>query len=381
MKTVQLRKNKNSDWEYLSDKLELKEPLVLVFGNRFMLESETIFEEIKSIFKDGHIVFGSASGDISAHSVTDETITITAIEFEKSSFIIKTTNVLNDNNEVERDSFTVGKDLINQLPHDGLKHVFVVSEGSFINGSQLTKGMNSSTEDNILITGALCGDEARFEKTISSYNENPKPGEIVAIGLYGESLEVTFSINGGWTPFGPERVVTKSEGNVLYELDNLPALDLYKKYLGEKANELPGAALLYPLNVKSVEDNNSIVRTILNIDEKENSMILAGDIFKDSNVQLMMTNVDNIVNAAEKAAISAAEARENKPELAILVSCIGRKLVLDQRVEEEVEEVMEVVGEATTITGLYSYGEIAPFIGENNCQLHNQTMTITLISE
>ena len=381
MKTVQLKKHKNSDWKYLSENIRLKEPLVLVFGNRYLLEEETIFEEVKAIFKDGHIVFGSACGDISSESIDDETITITAIEFEKSKFLIKTTNVLNEDSEAKIDSFSIGKELISQLPEEGLKHVFVLSEGSFINGSQLTKGMNAATEDNLLITGALCGDDARFEKTISSYNENPKPGEIVAIGLYGETLEVTFSINGGWTPFGPERIVTKSEGNTLYELDNLPALDLYKKYLGEKANELPGAALLYPINVKSKNGNNTIVRTILNIDEEENSMILAGDIFEDSKVQLMMTNVDNIVNAAEKAAVNALEFRKKKPELAILVSCIGRKLVLDQRVEEEVEEVMEVVGESTTITGLYSYGEIAPFIGESSCQLHNQTMTITLISE
>jgi hypothetical protein len=241
--------------------------------------------------------------------------------------------------------------------------------------------MNAGTNNNVLITGALCGDGARFEKTLASYNEKPKAGEIVAIGLYGASLEVTFSIKGGWTPFGPERIVTKSKGNILYELDNVPALDLYKKYLGDKSKELPSAALLYPLNVKSEKENQSIVRTILNIDEAENSMILAGDIFENSTVQLMMTNVDNIVGAAEEAAIKALKFRKKKPELAILVSCIGRKLVLDQRVEEEVEEVIEVVGNTATVTGLYSYGEIAPFVGESNCQLHNQTMTITLISE
>ncbi|WP_439129908.1 FIST signal transduction protein [Polaribacter sp.] len=381
MKIVQLRKKSNSDWQYLSEKINLVAPLVLVFGNRFMLEDDEIVNEIKSLFKNGHIVFGSASGDISSISVNDDSLTITAIEFEKSSFIIKTTNVLDSISKSPIDSLSVGKNLINQLPKEGLKYVFVLSEGSFVNGSQLTKGMNGTTEDNLLITGALCGDGARFEKTLSSYNENPKQGEIVAIGLYGETLEVSFSINSGWTPFGPERIVTKSKGNVLYELDNLPALDLYKKYLGEKSKELPGAALLYPLNVKTDNEKQKIVRSILNINEADNSMILAGDIFEDSKVQLMMTNVDNIVNGAEQAALNASELRNNKPELAILVSCIGRKLVLDQRVEEEVEEVMEVVGNTTTITGLYSYGEIAPFRGENNCQLHNQTMAVTLISE
>ena len=381
MKTVQLKRSKNSNWEYVSEKKELRAPLVLVFGNRFLLEDNAIYKEIRAIFNDGHIVFGSSCGDITSNSVDENSVTITAIEFEKSSFLIKTNNVLDVELGKEIDSLRIGKELIAQFPQQNLKNIFIVSEGSFINGSQLTKGMNAGTNNNVLITGALCGDGARFEKTLASYNEKPRAGEIVAIGLYGASLEVTFSIKGGWTPFGPERIVTKSKGNILYELDNVPALDLYKKYLGDKSKELPSAALLYPLNVKSEKENQSIVRTILNIDEAENSMILAGDIFENSTVQLMMTNVDNIVGAAEEAAIKALKFRKKKPELAILVSCIGRKLVLDQRVEEEVEEVIEVVGNTATVTGLYSYGEIAPFVGESNCQLHNQTMTITLISE
>lgn len=377
MKTVQLVKKNNQDWKYVTEKQELNKPLVLVFGNRYMLEDANVYNEVKSIFPSGHIIFGSACAEISSNTVNEDSITITAIEFKKSQFIIKTSNVLN----ADLDSYKTGNDLIKQFPQEGLKYVFVVSEGSFINGSQLTKGMTATTKDNLLITGGLCGDDARFEKTVASYNENPKEGEIVAIGFYGESLEISFSIHGGWIPFGPERTITKSKGNILYELDGQPALDLYKTYLGEKAKDLPGAALLYPLNVKSADEEQSIVRSILNINEEDNSVILAGDIKENSKVQLMMTNVDNIANASERAATQALEYRVNKPELALLVSCIGRKLVLDQRVEEEIEEVMEVLGKGTTISGFYSYGEIAPFHGEMACQLHNQTMTITLISE
>lgn len=377
MKTIQLKKRQNKDWQYLSPKIELKQPLVLVLGNRYMLEDDTIYSQVRELFPDGHLVFGSTSGDITADLVDDDSITITAIEFEKSTYQIKTSNVLNS----DLDSFKTGKDLVSEFPKENLKHIFVVSEGSFINGSELTKGMNAATQDNLLITGGLCGDAARFEKTVASYNENPKPGEIIAIGFYGDTFEASFSIHGGWTPFGPERIVTKSKSNVLFELDGQPALDLYKKYLGDKSKELPGAALLYPLNVKSENEKQSFVRTILNINEEENTMILAGDIPENSKVQLMMTNVDNIANASERAARQALEIRKNKPQLALLVSCIGRKLVLDQRVEEEIEEVVDVIGNATTICGFYSYGEIAPFNGESNCQLHNQTMTITLISE
>ncbi|WP_445747265.1 FIST signal transduction protein [Polaribacter sp.] len=379
MKTVQLRRNIDTNWQYLGENIPLVKPLVLVFGSRYLLEKNDIYQEVREIFNDGEIVFGSSAGDISSHSVDDDGITITAIEFEKSNFEIKTVNVKNQNQAVN--SFQAGYELIQQFDQENLKYVLVISDGSVINGSQLANGMNKVTHNDILITGALCSDAARFEKTICSYNENPKAGEIVAIGLYGEHLEISFAINDGWTPFGPERIVTKSKDNILYELDNKPALDLYKTYLGEKSKELPAAALLFPLKVKSSNENESIVRTILNIDEKENSMILAGDIAENSTVQLMMTNVDSIINAAEIAANKANHQRNKVPELAILVSCIGRKLVLDQRVEEEVDEVVEVVGNKTTICGLYSYGEIAPFNGENNCQLHNQTMTITLISE
>lgn len=344
-----------------------------------MLEDKAVYEDIRQLFPDGHIVFASSCAEISSNTVNQDSITITAVEFEKSKFIIKTSNVLN----TDLDSYKTGSDLIKQLPQEGLKYVFVVSEGSFINGSQLTKGMSSATEDNLVITGGLCGgDDARFEKTLAAYNENPKEGELVAIGFYGDSLEISFSIHGGWTPFGPERIVTKSKDNILFELDGQPALDLYKKYLGDKAKDLPGAALLYPLNVTSTDESQSIVRSILNINEEENAVILAGDIKENSKVQLMMTNVDNIANASERAATQALQYRKNKPELAILVSCIGRKLVLDQRVEEEIEEVIEVIGNDAVTTGFYSYGEIAPpFHGETSCQLHNQTMTITLISE
>ncbi|WP_369049431.1 FIST signal transduction protein [Tenacibaculum sp. UWU-22] len=378
MKIVQIQKEKHTDWKYLTKKQPLQNPLVFVFGDRYLLEDESIYEDVKKLFTGGHFVFGSTSANIVGESVEEQAITITAIEFEKTQFIVKSTNIFDS---LGKDCFENGNNLIKQFSTEGLKFIFVVSEGSFVNGSELTKGMSAATQNKILITGGLCGDDDRFEKTIASYNEKPKPGEVIAIGFYGDTLEATFSIRGGWIPFGPERVVTKSKANVLYELDGKPALDLYKKYLGEKSNQLPAAALLYPLNVKVEGQKESVVRTILNINEQDNTMILAGDIPKNATVQLMMSNVDKIASASGLAAKQALESRKNNPQLAILVSCIGRKLLLDQRVEEELEEVAEMVGDSTTLCGFYSYGEIGPFDGEKACQLHNQTMTITLISE
>lgn len=376
MKTLQVQRKTGEAWKYLSENISLNNPLVLVLGNRYLMEKENLYDEVRTLFPSGHLVFGSSCGELVAGAVNDEHITITAIEFERSTFEIQTFNI----KDAQGDSEKAGAAVVKKLNPEGLKHIFTLSEGSFVNGSALTKGMQEALPK-VLITGGLCGDDARFEKTLASYNEAPKEGEIIAIGFYGETFEASFSIYGGWTPFGPERLITKSDGNILYEIDGKPALDLYKTYLGDKAKELPGSALIYPLNVKSQGNDQSFVRTILTIDEEKNAMVLAGDVPEQSKVQLMMTNMDSIAAASETAATRAMEGRNAPPQLALLISCIGRKLVLDQRIEEEVEEVMSVVGNDVVISGMYSYGEIAPFYGERSCKLHNQTMTITLISE
>lgn len=377
MKIIQASKVENQDWNYFQEKIMLKNPLVLVFANRFLLEDEEILEDIRKEFPYEHIVFGSTAGEILCCNVFDNSISVTVIEFEKSSFVVERDNILKYNKSAK----TLGEALYNKIPKENLKHLFVLSEGSFVNGSSLIKGLENNIDSKISITGGMCGDDARFEKTVASYKENPKEGEVILIGFYGETLEITYSSFGGWIPFGPERIITKSEANILYEIDGQPALDLYKNYLGDKASELPQASLLYPLNVTPQDKKEPVVRTILNINNDHQSMILAGDVPMNSRVQLMMASVDGIGDGAKTAAEFAMKNRKNNPELAILVSCIGRKLVMSQRVEEEVEQVREIIGERIPMAGFYSYGEMAPFNGSRSCELHNQTMTLTLISE
>lgn len=378
MKIVQASKLENQDWKFLQEKVKLNNPLVLVFANRYLLEDEKVIADIREQFPYEHLVFGSTSGEIISCNVNDNSISVTAIEFENSSFIIKSDNILNYN----QDAKTLGEALYKEMPKENLKHLFVLSEGSFVNGSSLIDGLEQKMNATISITGGMCGDDARFEKTVASYKENPKAGEVILIGFYGDSLEISFASFGGWTSFGPERKITKSKGNILFEIDGKPALDLYKLYLGDKAKELPQASLLFPLNVIPEGKNEAVVRTILGINKDDNSMILAGDVPVNSRVQLMMASIDAIAMGAHHAAEIALENRKNAAELALIVSCVGRKLVMNQRVEEEIEQVQEILGKATPIAGFYSYGEMAPFNGINKaCELHNQTMTLTLISE
>ncbi|OIQ20169.1 MAG: histidine kinase [Flavobacterium sp. MedPE-SWcel] len=377
MKIVQAYKEKGKDWNYYSEKQVLKKPLVLVFGNRFLLEDKNVLSDIRNEFPYEDLVFGSTAGEIINVDVVEESVTVLAIEFEKSSFVVKRDSILEHN----KDTLSLGTSLSNQMPKEGLKHLFIVSEGSFMSGTSLIKGFENGFDESIPMTGGLCGDDTRFEKTLASYKEDPKEGEIILIGFYGDSLEISFASHGGWLGFGPERIITKSDGNVLYEIDDKPALELYKKYLGDKVEKLAESTLFYPLNVIAPGRKDAVVRTILSIDTENQTMVFADDIPENSRVQLMMASADGISQGAYNATKLAMKDRTKKPQLALPVTCIGRKLVLNQRMEEEAELIRQLVGEDTAIAGFYSYGEIAPFFGNTSCEFHNQTMTLTLISE
>ncbi len=232
------------------------------------------------------------------------------------------------------------------------------------------------------VTGGLSGDGTRFAKTYVLAGGEPRQNVVAAVGFYGERLRVGYASLGGWDPFGPDRLITRSSDNVLYELDGKSALSLYKQYLGEHASGLPSTALLFPLNVRVPGGDTPVVRTILAVDEDRQSMTFAGDVPEGSHAQLMRANFDRLIDGAGGAAVTSAGALGDHPaELAILISCVGRKLVLKQRIEEEVESVRDVMGAGTVLTGFYSYGEISPFTPSGKCELHNQTMTITSLCE
>lgn len=349
--------------------------LLLVFAGSSVLKQNTLASLLAEKFPNGIIAGCSTAGEIGGVRVSDDSVVITAIEFEKTR-LVKNSIDLDDASH----SLSAGKELMSSFDKEGLQHVFVLSDGLNVNGSQLVAGMRESVGENVSITGGLAGDGPDFNDTYIIDNAEIKNKCVVAIGFYSDSLKVGYGSLGGWDSFGLDRLVTKSIDNVLYELDGKPALELYKSFLGEQAKGLPASGLLFPLSMRIDGDEKPVVRTILAVDEEKQSLTFAGDIPEGAYVKLMKANVDRLITGAEGAA-KVTKSENNSPELAILISCVGRKLVLKQLVEEEVEAVQDVVGEDAMITGFYSYGEIAPFMQDAKCELHNQTMTITTFSE
>ena len=246
----------------------------------------------------------------------------------------------------------------------------------------LLAGFRKALPVTISLTGGLAGDGSDFTTTcVIDADGVPRSNRISAIGLYGSELEIGYGSFGGWDSFGIDRKITRSKENVLFEIDGTPALELYKSFLGEKASELPGSGLLFPLSLRTESDQMPVVRTILAVNEEDQSITFAGDMPNGGFVKFMKANIDRLINGAIKAAEISMQSESRSPELAILISCVGRKLVLKQLVEEEVEAARDILGKDTVITGFYSYGEISPFSNGAQCELHNQTMTITTFSE
>ncbi len=375
MKTFQMVRS-NSQWGFNHNQHDLKNPdLVICFGSKEQLKEPDGYDYILREYPDSTVIVASTSGEINNESVNDNTIIATGITFEYSQIVTHKVNVKD-----HRDSYQAGKLLAEKFDMDGLRLLFVLSDGQLVNGGDLVNGLNKRLSS-IPVVGGLAGDGANFQSTVVGLNNDVNEGNIVAVGFYGDKLRLGAGSKGGWDKFGPMRTITKSDKNVLFEIDGENALDLYKTYLGEYADKLPGSALLFPLAILE-SDGVELVRTILSIDQDGKSMTFAGNIPEGAKVRLMKANLDNLAAAAADAAtLSNISEPSDGDKLAILISCVGRKLIFGNRIDEELEAARDIVGDKTLITGFYSYGEIAPFSTFMKCELHNQTMTITTISE
>jgi len=374
----QCRWTEDAGWEP-STPHELKETanLVLLFGSTNILKHQLQLAFLQQMYPHALFLGCSTAGEICGTQVTDESLVATAIHFEHTT--VRGTHV---HMKDVTSSYEAGKHLAHSLETKDLAHVFVLSDGQVVNGSELVKGLTENLPNDITVTGGISGDGERFKETLVLLHDIPKPEVVAILGFYGSRLKVGYGSLGGWDPFGPERLVTKSRENMLYELDGKSALELYKKYLGDHAAGLPATALLFPLSLRSKANETGVVRTILGIDENQRSMTFAGDIPEGSYVRFMKANFDRLIDGAAGAAKTTYNAVSGQTaDLAVLISCVGRKMVLKQRVEEEVEGVRDVLGPETVLTGFYSYGEISPFTPNAKCELHNQTMTITTFSE
>lgn len=348
--------------------------LLLAFGAVADLETPGLVEAVRHDFPEARLAGCSTAGQISAMGVTDGSIALTAIRFARPAFRLAEAPLTS-----MEESRAAGEQLARMLAAPDLHDVVLFGQGVGVNGSRLIDGVAAIVGPDVGISGGLAGDGSSFHRTVVLSDGGVSDRSIVGIGFYGHRMRIGHGSFGGWQPFGPARRVTRAQGNVLYELDNAPALEVYKRYLGDHARDLPASGLLFPFSMLGADHGAvGLIRTILGINEADGSLTLAGDIADDGYLQLMHASADALIDGAEAAAELARDDEEaDGDSLSLLVSCVGRRLVLGGRVDEEVEAVAEVFGQRDVVAGFYSYGEISPLLPNPVCRLHNQTMTIS----
>ncbi len=366
---------KEGGWTEPETKLPEEAQLIFVFGDRDLVADPKTFEQVREFYPEAYILSASTAGNILGNEVTENSVTLSALYFEKTRISFVETTVIN-----AFDSSNVGKKLSEFLPIENLVHSFVVSDGLSINGSALVESINANLPNTVTVTGGLAGDGSDFKTTVVGGNAVPQPNRVTLIGFYSTSLKVGYATGSGWVAGNEIYSITKSVGNTLYELNSEPALDVYKRLLGEKAAELPSSGLLFPLQLE-LTGGDKVVRTILSVDEATKSITFAGDMPQGIVVRVMHATEEELIENAKLAGEKAAEGI-SPVQFALLVSCVGRRLVLKDRTSEEVKAVQSVLGEKAFLHGFYSYGELCPHKESGKrCLLHNQTMTVTTFSE
>lgn len=363
-------------WSAPLPDLDSPTTLVLVFAAPGFADRPEPLEELARAFPTSVVVGCSTAGEIHGRRVLDDSISAAFVHLDRG--LVRSASAAIDS---APDSRPAGEQIARELADPSLRALFVLSKGIDVNGSALVAGINQVVGEGVVVTGGLAGDGPRFERTWVFDDGRPCANRVAAVGLYGEGLTAGHGSRGGWGIFGPQRRVTRSQGSVLYQLDGKPALALYREYLGELSEGLPATGLLFPLAITpDGESEGALVRTILAIDEEAQALVFAGDIPEGWSAQLMQSTPDRLIGGAEEAAVVAAGRSGESPELAVAISCVGRRLVLGERTDEEVEATVGALPAGIRQVGFYSYGELAP--SETGvCDLHNQTMTLTTLAE
>jgi len=276
-----------------------------------------------------------------------------------------------------KDSFSFGEDIgefINNCYNN--PSVIIGGSGLDLDGQQLVEGIKEKTDENIVIFGGLAGDDGKFEQTYV-YNEfaSVDSGAVVVV-FDNEKIELSGVATSGWVGLGMSHIITKSEGNIVYEIDNKPALDTYLEYLNISIDDMPAIGVEYPLLIK--RDNNiDALRAVTGIDTKKRSLIFAGSVPQGSVVSFSISPGFEVIENT-KTKIQQFAKQNHETDLFLLFSCVARQLSLGPMVDDEIMLVADKW--KVPVAGFFTYGEIGTNVNSTS-DFYNQTFTLVSIKD
>lgn len=311
--------------------LSIENTLIQVFSS---LNQESQIKQIQKTFKEKNpkisFIGTTTAGEIDATNVNENTILVSIVKFENTE--VKYSSFKND-----KDEYQLGKNIANTLIQTNTKALLMFVDGLSTNGSDVMDGI-SSINDIVPISGGLAGDNGAFVKTyVFTQNDIYSKG-CVAVSLNSEVLDVFTDYQLNWQSIGQLMTITKAHKNRLYEIDGIPASEIYRKYLGDKIGDnLPFSATEFPL-LKIEDDGLEVCRTFVDKFD-DGSLLTIGNFKVGDKVRLAFGNVDLIINNTQKKVM---QYQEHQPEAIFTYNCTARKAFLQSQISTELEPLAKL---------------------------------------
>ncbi len=367
-----------------------KADALLVFSSP-LHDHEALVGGIVTVFGDVAMAGGTTAGEISGDGFSENSVVVLALKSDALRFVTDVYTGMRGNEYGCALNFVQA---VKGRFHDGnALSLFVFPDGMGGDGVRVIEGLQAGMSHPIEIVGGFLGDNDRFFRTFQYCNgkvyQNAITGLLI-IAPSGLDVKTGTGVGSGFASIGNSMCCTESSGNVIEEIDHEPALDLYMELLGEgRSRRLPEVCLEYPFGlIESTAQRPGPpyfqIRCGLSVDYEKKTITLAGAVPKGSAMTLTSGSRGDLINGARTAAERARDCLKGyKPELIVVFSCVGRKIVLGRRVEEEVKVVKEVLGMSTPVIGFYTYGEIGPvdIMTEDltDVRFHNETLVVWVL--
>lgn len=342
-----------------------KTVLVQVFTG--IIEHDYITEligKIRMLLPHAVIVGATTDGEIINGAIQTLSTALSFSVFEKTDLRSMTIP-----GEPGVSSFDMGLAFAQRLVSNDTKLLILFADGIQTNGEDLLKGIES-VNPHVVIAGGLAGDNVQFERTYVFTEERVLDTGVVGVALNSTELAVNTTFHFDWAPIGKTMVITQAVGNRVYEIDHLPAIEVYRKYLGtDTANKLPSVSGMFPLVLN--RQGNPVARTVLGV-EPDGSLLFGGNVREGDELQFAYGNAEMILKSSRETS----RRLSSRPiESLFIYTCSARRRFLPDISDLEISPLASMAPAA----GIFTYGEFFHF--ERTNEILSQTMTVLALSE
>jgi hypothetical protein len=359
--------------------------LVIIFASPQYIVPETQ-SVISRILKPKHLVGSSTGRIILSNGVANLGIAIVGINSDDMRFGVSAISGIDAQN-----MYSTGFDLARKAAQDlnsSHREVFIIfSEGIEKNSSQFIRGVKEALGGGFPVLGAISSDDFKYKRLSQFFQDQILHNSVVGL-LLGGAFNLALGCKHSFKPLGKPRTITKVDGCIVRTIDNEPAVEIYKHFLGSDAEGLKNftlnsSAAMYPLGFYLEESRQYLLRNIIDILE-DGSIVCHEGIPQGAEVHLMISNNESCRNSAIEAAELVKASLADKPAKLVLVfESLARHRILGRNTSSEIQAIKDVLGKTTPIVGMCSYGEIGPFETLSNIKniyLHNESILIVGIS-